>query len=99
MKEDDRPRWSRRRWIAEHFGCDLSEVEPYQDTRTPRGGLPLFQYDGRLVAVVLNDGEMKKLRVSVPEVDHRYEKRTHWRDASTSVFVQRSDRLSDEVPE
>lgn len=43
-------RWSRRRYIAETLGCDIAEVEEHQRGSTK---FPLFQYEGRIVAVFL----------------------------------------------
>mgnify|MGYP006283264251 CR=1 FL=1 len=83
------PRWSRRRWIAEHFGCDLSEVEDYQSTR--RRNL-VFQYGGRIVAVVLGEHDRAKVVAALGdyfEGGGRVDEIVHWKDVDVRLLVEK----------
>ena len=73
-------RWSRRRWVAEHFSCDLSEVEPYQREKL------VVQYEGRLVGVALTEPERAKVLVALD--GRAVNEVAHWRDADVRLFIE-----------
>lgn len=78
-------KWSRRRWIAEFFSCDMSEVEEYQRPKD-HGGVPLFQIGGNIIALVMPGDNTDACKTAMG--DRKLRIRTHWKDPAVAVWTE-----------
>lgn len=82
-----RQKWSRRRWIAEQTGSNLSDVTEYQPSlRGSERRLPIFDNDGLCVVVLPGDAQEKVERA----LDGRtWTSQPHWREPTVTVYYEK----------
>jgi hypothetical protein len=89
-KQERKVRRSRRGWIAEQHGANISDYEEYQPSlRGREGRLPIYT-DGVLEFCVLPTDSQKKVEATMEGRSWRVRK--HWRDSSVLIYTETDDK-------